>query len=116
MEKKDSGADSHPNGVLDKRMRGKSSKEAMAVSSSLHNNHILPRTLRSSRDYVYDGGDDVELTLLGEADRRQASVGLEDDILPPRSPGKRPMSMKDKRAMVLLCILCELLGTLVSFQ
>jgi len=117
MEKKDSGVASHPNGILDKTMRVKSSKEAMAVSSSLHNNHILPRTLKSPRDYVNGRGDDVELTLLGEADRRQASVDLEDDTLPPRSPGKRPMSRKDKRAMVLLCVLCELLDiTLASFR
>lgn len=110
MENKDSGAASHPNGISDKTMRVKSSKEAMAVSSSLHNNHILPRTLKSPRDYVNGRGDDVELTLLGEADRRQASVGLEDDTLPPRSPGKRPMSRKDKRAMVLLCVLYLIQG------
>ena len=106
-EKKESGTTSYPNGISDKTIRGKSSKETMAVSSSLHNNHISPRTFKSPRDYVDGSEDDVELSLLGEADRQQALPGLEDDILPPRSSGKRPMSTKDKQAMVLLCVLCE---------
>jgi len=106
-EKKESGTTSYSNGISDKTIRGKSSKETMAVSSSLHNNHISPRTFKSPRDYVDGSEDDVELSLLGEADRQQALPGLEDDILPPRSSEKRPMSTKDKQAMVLLCVLCE---------
>ncbi|KAF5356065.1 hypothetical protein D9756_004015 [Leucocoprinus leucothites] len=57
---------------------------------------------------IEDVEEDVELSLLGEDERRQAGQGLEDDVLPPRSAGKKPMSTKDKRAMVLLCILCSI--------
>lgn len=99
----------HANGVSNKAMRDKSPKEPMAVSSSLHSIHISPRTPKIPRE-IEDVEEDVELSLLGEDERRQAGQGLEDDVLPPRSAGKKPMSTKDKRAMVLLCILYLIQG------
>lgn len=76
----------------------------MAVSSSLQNTHISPRTPKANRTFE-DVEDDMELSLLGEEERRQAAEGLEDVSL--RNVSKKPMSSKDKRAMVLLCVLCK---------
>ena len=52
--------------------------------------------------------DEVELSLLGEAERLQAAQGtnLEDG-----QSEKRPMSAKDKRAIVLLIILCKIISS-----
>jgi MFS transporter, PAT family, solute carrier family 33 (acetyl-CoA transportor), member 1 len=82
----------------------------MGVSSSLEGIFISPRTpvARSPRPPQNGGADseEVELSLLGEAERRQAATGLdgEDDV---GYTSKRPVSSKDKRAMVLLCVLCK---------
>lgn len=73
----------------------------MAVSSSLNNMHISPRTQRTQRNV---DEEDVELSLLGEDERYQAGRGLDDG---GNSVSKQPISAKDKRAMVLLCILCK---------
>jgi hypothetical protein len=57
-----------------------------------------------------DGEEDLELTLLGEDERQQAARDLgeqENQELLPES--KRPISARDKRSMVLLCVLCEFL-------
>lgn len=77
----------------------------MAVSSSLHNIHISPRTPKSSR--LYDEEDGVQLNLLGEEERRQAAHGVDDEVHPPSNIEKKSMSPEDKRAMVLLCVLCK---------
>jgi hypothetical protein len=98
----------HANGVSDRAMKDKSLKGPMAVTSSLHNIHISPRAPKSSRDSA-DAEDDVEMSLLGEDERRRAVQDLEDNVLPPHSAGKKSMSKRDKRAMVLLCVLCECL-------
>lgn len=88
----------------------------MAVTSSLDSITVTPRTPRTPRTMNgnrlgssgVDDDDDVELSLLGEEERRQAAHGLEPDE-PEHSPSlKGPMSSKDKRAMVLLCVLCAL--------
>jgi hypothetical protein len=47
----------------------------------------------------------VELSLLGEAERRQAAAGLDEDEVDCNS--KRSVSSKDKRAMIPLCVLCR---------
>ena len=78
---------------------------SMATSSSLNSIHISPRTPKTPKaprmgmDYEEEG---VELSLLGEEERLQASLGLED-----MADVKRPIGAKDKRGMVLLCVLCE---------
>lgn len=57
-----------------------------------------------------DGEEDLELTLLGEDERQQAARDLGEqenqEILPD---SKRPISARDKRSMVLLCVLCKFL-------
>ncbi|KAJ7596762.1 acetyl-coenzyme A transporter 1-domain-containing protein [Mycena floridula] len=82
---------------------------SMAVSSSLNSIHITPRTPISSRLDPDENDDDVELSLLGEDERRQAAFGLESD---PSTMGdhKKPISSKDKKAMVLLCVLYLIQG------
>jgi hypothetical protein len=47
----------------------------------------------------------VELSLLGDDERRQAAEGLDSDDVDYTA--KHPVSAKDKRAMVLLCVLCK---------
>jgi PAT family acetyl-CoA transporter-like MFS transporter 1 len=86
-----------------------------AVTSSLDHIQIVPRTPKMPRTLptqngMGDGSDEVELSLLGEAERREAAHGLEDgmggsfeDWLDP----KQPLSSKDKRAMALLIVLCS---------
>lgn len=83
---------------------------SMAVSSSLNSIHITPRTPLSSRMGVNIGEDeeDVELSLLGADERRQAAFGLEVE---QEEDHKKPISLKDKKAMVLLCVLCEFMST-----
>ena len=56
---------------------------------------------------MYDEDDSVEMSLLDEDDRRQASAGIDRPEEEHVSDLKKPMSTKDKRAMVLLCVLCE---------
>jgi len=70
---------------------------------------------------MYDEDDSVEMSLLDEDDRRQASAGILDRPEEEHVTDlKKPMSAKDKRAMVLLCVLCEFtelvsaLGLIVS--
>jgi hypothetical protein len=76
----------------------------MAASSSLDSAYASPRTSTFRRSLNQDGEDDVELSLLTDEQRNEANgYALE----PPASGVKRPMSAKDKRAVVLLCLLCE---------
>jgi hypothetical protein len=94
----------------DKVMPARSLNSHMAMSSSLDGIFISPRTpvarpFRPPQNGNPDS-EEVELSLLGEAERRQAAVGLdEDDEVDYNS--KRPISSKDKRAMILLCVLCK---------
>lgn len=58
--------------------------------------------------------DEVELSLLGEDERRQAAEGtsLEDEMDHLSQGGaQKVVSSKDKRAVVLLVILCECCAT-----
>lgn len=82
-----------------------SSRKPMAVSSSLNSIHISPRTPKSPRIGLDDAEEGVELSLLGEEERHQASRGLDDAEDAP-TDSKKAIGAKDKRAMVLLCILC----------
>ncbi len=83
----------------------------MAVTSSLNSIHISPRTPKTPRATMGTGDeDDVELELLNEEERVQSardfgyangtSAVEQEDI------SKKPISPKDKRNMVLLCVLC----------
>lgn len=84
--------------------------EDLAVSSSLNSIHISPRTPRSTSRVAFDeaGEDDVELSLLGDDERRQAAYGVDREYGSGVGDSKHPISAEDKRAMVLLCVLCEL--------
>lgn len=91
-------------------MRTNTPREPMAVTSSLNSIHISPRTPRTPRPNMGDeDADDVELSLLNEEDRVRSaqefqendSISEQEDVL------KRPISAKDKRGMVLLCVLCK---------
>jgi PAT family acetyl-CoA transporter-like MFS transporter 1 len=80
----------------------------MAVSSSLESIFISPRTPKTPR--IAQNGDadsdEVELALLGDEERERAAVGVDSDGIDTHTT-KRPLSTKDKKAMVLLCVLCE---------
>ncbi|KAF5375270.1 hypothetical protein D9758_000085 [Tetrapyrgos nigripes] len=90
------------------------SDDSMAVSSSL--NTLLPNhspiTARSqSRMHLENGENDLELNLLAEDERRQARQGVEGyGPEPAHDATKRPISTKDKKAMVLLCVLYLIQG------
>jgi len=77
---------------------------SMATSTSLNSIHISPRTPKSPRIGLDDAEEGVELSLLGEDERREALRGVED------IPSKRPIGAKDKRGMVLLCVLYLIQG------
>ena len=77
------------------------------VSSSLNSLHIHPRAQKSSNSNRRDM-EDVELSLLDDEQQRQADVGLPTDR-PHARRSKHSFSAKDKRAMVLLVVLCEYL-------
>lgn len=91
-----------------------------AHATSLESIEVLPRTpiprtpLSSRRGHTYDPspsdeGDEVELTLLGEEERRAAAAGLgveEEQTYLAQADGKKPFSARDKQAIVLLIILC----------
>jgi hypothetical protein len=80
----------------------------MAVSSSLESIFVSPRTPKTPRT-AQNGDtdtDEVELALLGDEERERAAVGVDGDEVDTQTT-KRPLSTKDKKAMVLLCVLCE---------
>lgn len=91
-------------------MRNGTTKKPMAVSSSLNSIHISPRTPRTPRTHLEAGDeDDVELELLNEEERVQSARHFGDDasISEEEDISKKPISPKDKRNMVLLCVLCK---------
>jgi len=77
--------------------------EARGITSSMDTVRVQPRTHRQS---AHDT-DEVELTLLGEDEQRQAAVGVSNGDSVRMDRQKLPMSAKDKRSMGLLCTLCE---------
>ena len=87
----------------------------MAVTSSLNSIHISPRTPRTPRTSRPGIGDDeeedVELSLLNEEERLRSArdfLDHEPTSSKPEDASKLPISAKDKRGMVLLCVLCKL--------
>ncbi|KAM6498364.1 Acetyl-coenzyme A transporter 1 [Amanita muscaria] len=82
----------------------------MAVSSSLNSIHISPRTPKTPRN-IPEYDDDVELSLLQGEERREARLDeLGDESFGEHTTGKRKISAKDKRGMVLLCVLYLIQG------
>ena len=85
-------------------------------ATSLQSIEIQPRTPRTPatarRGHAHpssDDGDEVELSLLSESDRRAAASDLtleEEQEYLAQADGKRPFSARDKQAVVLLIILC----------
>jgi len=72
-------------------------------------------------DYAHDGEDaenflggrdaeEVEMSLLPEDDRRRAQPGFADGNGHLEARHKAPLSLEDKRAMVLLCVLYLIQG------
>jgi len=94
------------------------------ISTSLDSIQITPRTPRAFRpDYGPDDPDadkfvggvdaeEVEMNLLGEDDRRRAHPGFADGNGHLGIKHKAPLSLEDKRAMALLCVLCTSLSSL----
>ncbi|KAK0246401.1 acetyl-coenzyme A transporter 1-domain-containing protein [Armillaria nabsnona] len=92
-----------------------STKDSMARSSSLHSIHVTPRTPITSRSHhntreemENDAEEGLEMSLLGEEERRRAARDVDEDASDDEL--KHPMSTKDKRAMVLLCVLYLIQG------
>lgn len=86
---------------------------ARAHATSLESIEVLPRTPRMSRrghaGRTPDDVDEVELSLLGEEERRAATADLtveEEQAYLAQADGKKSFSSRDKQAMVLLIILC----------
>ena len=86
-----------------------------AIATSLESIEVVPRTpVTARRGYSHDprtpdGLDEVELSLLGEEERRAAASDLtleEEQAYLAGADGKGPMSARDKQAIVLLIILC----------
>lgn len=81
------------------------------VTTSLDSVQVTPRTPRTMRgdiddadaDYVIGSrsAEEVEMSLLGDEERRHADAGFAE-----HTKHKAPLSSEDKRAMVLLCVLC----------
>lgn len=66
---------------------------------------MSPRTPRGGRYSTDHSDDDVELSLLAGDDQRRAANGLDGEPY-YKSGEERRLSSKDKRNMVLLCVLC----------
>lgn len=86
-------------------------------TTSLESISIQPRTPKTPRSNAGPAWrrsddiaqDEVELSLLGEDERRQAAIGLtlEEEQEYLAQAEKKPVSTKDKKAIALLIILCE---------
>lgn len=80
----------------------------MAVTSSLNSVYISPRTPRTPRVTTDYDDDDVELELLAEEERENAHRDLDqEDVIKEPESGSKSISLKDKKNMVLLSVLCE---------
>ncbi|KAF6766496.1 acetyl-coenzyme A transporter 1-domain-containing protein [Ephemerocybe angulata] len=89
-------------------MPRKAGPAPMAVTSSLNSIHISPRTPKTPRVAVEDEGSDVEMELLNEEERYQADRDVDEPV--EHAALKKPISAKDKRSMVLLCVLYLIQG------
>jgi len=84
------------------------------VSTSLDGVQITPRTPRGVRPRYADVDDllvgvdaeEVEMNLLSGDERSRAEPGFADGNGHIEAKHRAPLSLEDKRAMVLLCVLC----------
>jgi MFS transporter, PAT family, solute carrier family 33 (acetyl-CoA transportor), member 1 len=83
----------------------KSTVSTPAISTTLDSIQITPRTPRVLRSDHADV-EEVEMSLLDEDDRKRADAGFVDGNGHIEAKPRAPLSSEDKRAMVLLCILC----------
>lgn len=63
--------------------------------------------------------EELELNLLGDDERHQAAFGLEEAgemSYGDEVDSTRPVSAKDKRGMVLLCVLCQFFLAFCGFD
>lgn len=90
-----------------------------SVSTSLERSQITPRTPRAFRPKYADvdeaagvDAEEVEMSLLSGYERSRAGPGFADENGYIEAKPKAPFSLEDKRAMVLLCVLCTWLPPL----
>ncbi|KAJ7124789.1 acetyl-coenzyme A transporter 1-domain-containing protein [Mycena crocata] len=102
MSRRNNSRNGRPLTLKDERMQS----DSHAVSSSFSSIAVSPRTPK----YAHRMGeeDDVELSLLGEDERRQAANGI--DVEEQLGHPTHSLSSEDKRAMVLLCVLYLIQG------
>src|SRR5712691_1331597 len=93
------------------------------ISTTLDSVQITPRTPHGVRpDYGLDDADadtfvsgvdaeEVEMNLLAEDERRRAHLGFADGNGHLDIKHKAPLSLEEKRAMALLCVLCTSLSS-----
>jgi hypothetical protein len=94
---------SSSNTSSDADMATRSSRHAM--TTSLEGTPVVPRFSHATED------DDVNIELLTEEDRVRAARGTGESLEElGGARSKRPLSTRDKRAMALLILLCELIG------
>ncbi|KAK2461703.1 hypothetical protein APHAL10511_006166 [Amanita phalloides] len=82
-------------------------RDTMAVSSSLGSIHISPRTPKTPR-IARDDDESVELSLIQGDERSESGFELEQEEGIMET--KHKISAKDKRGMVLLCVLYLIQG------
>ncbi|KAL0950664.1 hypothetical protein HGRIS_007449 [Hohenbuehelia grisea] len=83
--------------------------ERQAMTSSLDSSsiHVAPRTPRTARN-GYE--DEVELSLLDEDERLESARGFNGSATAYEPESKKAISAKDKRGMILLCVLYLIQG------
>jgi hypothetical protein len=88
----------------------KTTVSSPAISTTLDSIQITPRTPRVMHS-DHAAVEEVEMSLLEEDDRRRAAAGFVDGNGHIEAKPRVPLSPEDKRAMVLLCILCTWLSS-----
>lgn len=73
-------------------------------STSLQSIEVIPRSPKSRGQYsAVSDDDEVEMSLLGHHEATEEATHVDE----PKDKPIKPLSRKDKNAMVLLIILCE---------
>lgn len=94
----------------EKDMHGPTQTQIKAMSSSLESIHVPVRSKNAGRRVVDGHGHEVEMSMLqGDEEERERLLGVEEEEerhARVSEASKAPMSARDKRAMVLLVVLC----------